>query len=107
MKCKLCEENIEVTPMHNVTNHELAAIYVLSEICPSMVSDQAKFNAGYQKLAKEYLPTENNPVARLELLSQQANFKSILAEAQNDAKAAGDDKNQQICEELTSYSNEP
>lgn len=101
------EDNIEVTPMHNVTNHELAAIYVLSEICPSMVSDQAKFNAGYQKLAKEYLPTENNPVARLELLSQQANFKSILAEAQNDAKAAGDDKNQQICEELTSYSNEP
>ena len=98
-------ENIEVTPIQNVTGHELAAIYVLSEICPSMVSDQAKFNAGYQKLVKEYLPREKNPTATLELLSKQANFKNILAEAQSDAKAAGDDKNKEICQELTTYSN--
>ena len=98
-------ENIEVTPIQNVTGHELAAIYVLSEICPSMVSDQAKFTAGYQKLVREYLPREQNPTATLELLSKQANFKNILAEAQSDAKAAGDDKNKEICQELTTYSN--
>lgn len=99
------EQNIEVTPMQNVTTHELAAIYVLSEICPSMVNDPAKFSTGYQKLVKEYLPAEKNPVARLEILSQQADFKSILTEAQNDAKVAGDSKNKEICQELMTYSN--
>jgi hypothetical protein len=99
------DENIEVTPLQNVTGHELAAIYVLSELCPKIVKDQEKFSAGYAKLAKEYLPTAENPVETLEQLSQQTNFKSILDEAKSDAKNAGDAKNKEICQELTTYSN--
>ena len=101
------DENIEVTPIQDVTQHELAAIYVLSEICPNMVdqAEQDKFAAGYSKLVKEYLPNEKNPVARLEILSQDVNFKSILAEAETDAKNAGDAKNKEICKELTTYNN--
>lgn len=96
-------ENIEVTPMQNVTNHELAAIYVLAEICPSLVDDQEKFNLGYAKLAKEYLPNEKNPVESLQKISQITNFKSILDEAKADANKAGDAKNKEICQELVSY----
>lgn len=35
---------------------------------------QAKFNQGYTKLAKEYLPNEKSPIAALEKLSQQKKF---------------------------------
>ncbi len=46
------EENIEVTPLQQVTQQELAAIYVLSEVCPSLVKEQDQFHQGYTKLAK-------------------------------------------------------
>ena len=98
------DENIEVTPLQKVTQQELAAIYVLSEVCPSLVKDHAKFEQGYAKLAQEYLPADNNAVSSLAKLSQEKKFEPVLAEARNDAKKAGDAKNQEICQELTTYS---
>ena len=98
-------EKIEVTPTPQVTQQELAAIYVLSDICPSLVSDQAKFAQGYAKLTKEYLPNEKNPVTALEKLGQQKSFRPILNEAQSDAQKAGNEKNKEICQELSTYAN--
>lgn len=98
------DENIEVTPLQQVTQQELAAIYVLSEVCPSLVSDQSQFENGYNTLAKEYLPQQKNPTEYLKNLSKEKKFKPILAEAQADAKKAGKAKNQEICKELSTYS---
>lgn len=98
-------ENINVTPTQQVTKQELAAIYVLSEICPSMVKDKSQFNQGYTKLVTEYMSGQRNPVASLNQMVQQNDFRSILAEAQSDAKKAGKKKNQVICNELTTYNN--
>ena len=98
-------ENIEVTPNQKITQQELAAIYVLSEVCPSLVKENDQFKKGYAKLAQEYLPQAQDPVNALQKLSKQKSFKSILAEAQSDAKKAGDVKNKEICQELTTYSN--
>lgn len=98
------DENIEVTPLQKVTQQELAAIYVLSEVCPSLVSDQSQFENGYNTLAKEYLPQQKNPTEYLKSLSKEKKFKPILAEAQADAKKAGKAKNQEICKELSTYS---
>ncbi|NNH35644.1 hypothetical protein HLH12_08815 [Acinetobacter sp. NIPH 2377] len=99
------EENINVTPTQKITQQELAAIYVLSEVCPSLVKDDAQFERGYSKLAQEYLPQEKDAVSALSKLSKEKKFKSILAEARTDAKKAGDAKNKEICQELTTYSN--
>ncbi|OTG73364.1 hypothetical protein B9T23_13490 [Acinetobacter terrae] len=99
------DENIEVTPIQKVTQQELAAIYVLSEVCPSLVKDDAQFSRGYSKLAQEYLPQEKDAVSALSKLSKEKKFKSILAEARTDAKKAGDSKNKEICQELTTYNN--
>lgn len=98
------DENIEVTPLQQVTQQELAAIYVLSEVCPSLVSDQSQFENGYNVLVKEYLPQQKNPTEYLKSLSKEKKFKPILAEAQADAKKAGKAKNQEICKELSTYS---
>ena len=99
------DENIEVTPTQKITQQELAAIYVLSEVCPILVKENNQLKKGYAKLAQEYLPQEQDPVNALQKLSKQKNFKSILAEAKSDAKKAGDVKNKEICQELTTYSN--
>lgn len=99
------DENINVTPTQQVTKQELAAIYVLSEICPSMVKDKSQFNQGYTKLVTEYMPSQRNPVESLNQMAKQNDFRNILAEAQSDAKKAGKKKNQVICNELTTYNN--
>lgn len=99
------DENINVTPTQQVTKQELAAIYVLSEICPSMVKDNSQFNQGYTKLVTEYMPGQRNPVESLNQMAKQNDFRNILAEAQSDAKKAGKKKNQVICNELTTYNN--
>jgi hypothetical protein len=99
------DENIEVTPNQTVTQQELAAIYVLSEICPSLVENKDGFEQGYAKLVQEHMPEEKNAVDALAKLSKAKAFKPILAEAKLDAQNAGNDKNQEICQELTSYSN--
>ena len=99
------DENINVTPTQQVTKQELAAIYVLSEICPGMVKDKSQFNQGYTKLVTEYMPGQRNPVESLNQMAKQNDFRNILAEAQSDAKKAGKKKNQVICNELTTYNN--
>jgi hypothetical protein len=97
------DNNIEVTPMQQVTPQELAAIYVISEVCPSLVSDQKKFNSGFEQLIQEYLPNEKEPVEALNKMAKTSDFKAILEEARADAKNAGTEKNQAICEELVTY----
>lgn len=96
-------ENIDVTPDQQITHEELAAIYVLSEVCPSLVKDPTKFEQGFGKLVKEYLPSQKNPVQALNQLAQQNSFSTVLKEARNDAKTAGDAQNKSICNELVSY----
>ncbi len=97
------DENIEVTPLQKVTQQELAAIYVLSEVCPGLVKDKTQFEQGYSRLAQEYLPAEKDAVSALSRLSKEKKFKPVLAEARSDAKKAGDAKNQEICQELSAY----
>ena len=95
-------ENIEVTQL-NVTPEELAAIYVLSEICPSLLKKQTGFETGYANLLKDYLPQEKKPVDYLSNLSQQGHFKAVLKQAREDAKRAGDQANLEICQDVVNY----
>lgn len=96
------EENIDVT-QQNITNEELAAIYVLSEICPKLVQDKNQFEQGYSKLVQEYMPNQQNSVEALEKLSKEKSFKSVLKEAKQDAKKAGEKENTAVCEDVSGY----
>lgn len=95
-------ENIEIT-QQQITQEELAAIYVLSDICPALIGESAKFQQGYATLARDHLPQEKDPVAALKQLSRTAKFEKVLKEAQQDAKAAGDAENKQVCQDVMVY----
>ncbi|OTG83576.1 MCR_0457 family protein [Acinetobacter sp. ANC 4648] len=95
-------ENIEVT-QQQVTSEELAAIFVLSEICPALVEKNKAFDQGYANLLKEYLPQEKNPATSITKLSKQASFQKALKEARDDAKNAGDTENTEVCKDVLNY----
>ncbi|HBG83396.1 MAG TPA: hypothetical protein DDX00_06415 [Acinetobacter radioresistens] len=100
---KAGSENIDVTPQQQVTQEELAAVYVLSEICPGLIGKDQKFNEGYSRLAQAHMPGEKNAVSALEKRSKAKNFQSVLKEARQDAKNAGKSKNTQVCRDVASY----
>ena len=101
---KSVAEKIEVTPIsEDVTKEELAAIYVLSEICPSLIGKDLKFNKAYEQLVKAYLSNEDDAVDVLKKRANSKDFKAALKEARNDAKAASDDDNRQICDDVRNY----
>ena len=97
------DSNHEVTPTQYVTEEELAALFVLSEICPNLVDNQTAFQQGYQNFVEAYLPELKQPMQALNRFGHEASFAPILLEAQQDAKNAGNAKNTQICQELMTY----
>ena len=96
------DENIDVT-QQQITHEELAAIYVLSDLCPKLVKDKKQFETGYAKLVHDYMPGQKNAVETLEKLSKEKSFKSVLKEARLDAKKAGDQENTEVCEDVSGY----
>ena len=101
---KTVADKIEVTPIsEDVTKEELAAIYVLSEICPSLIGKDLKFNKAYEQLVKAYLSNEDDAVDVLKKRVKSKDFKAALEEARNDAKAASDNDNLQICDDVRNY----
>lgn len=96
-------ENIDVTPQQQVTQEELAAIYVLSEVCPSLVSKDQGFDQGYARLAQAYMPNEKDPVTALQKRGKARSFKKFVKEARQDAQNAGKTKNLQVCKDVASY----
>ena len=96
-------EKIEVTPTENVSQQELATIYVLSEICPDLIDQDSKFDKAYENLAKAYLDNKPDATALLKKQVKSKDFKASLKEARKDAKAASDKDNREICHEVVTY----
>ena len=97
-------EKIEVTPTsENVTQQELAAIYVLSEICPPLIGKDLKFNKAYDNLFKAYLDNDPKAVDVLNNRAKSKDFQAALTEARNDAKAAGNEQNTLVCQDVKAY----
>lgn len=95
-------DNIEVT-QQNITPEELAAIYVLSEICPGLIDKDQNFSKGYNNLLKDYMPNQQNAAGTLKQMSQQAKFQPVLKQARQDATKAGDQANREICLDVLNY----
>ena len=95
-------ENIDVT-QQQVTKDELAAIYVLSEICPKLIKQDDQFRLGYSRLLKEYMPTEKAAEASLKTLMKQSSYAPALKQARLDAKTAGDQQNIAVCADVKNY----
>ena len=97
-------EKIEVTPVSDeVSPQELAVIYVLSETCPTLIGKDLKFNKAYDTLVKSYLSNEKNAVEMLSKRMQTKEYKQPLKEARDIAKAASDEDNRQICDDVRNY----
>lgn len=91
------EENVEVSNDTGTTREEVAAIQVLSEICPQIIGQNKNFDAGYQRILKDLLPGISDPVAAVKAYSQDAEFQAMMKQAREDAARASAEDNRQVC----------
>lgn len=82
---------------------ELAAVAVLGEICPSLITTDEAFQKGYNKVIHELLPHAKNPVAEFKLLTESKEFYNVMQTEREFAKNAGDTENQEICIAIQEY----
>ncbi|MDO4223435.1 MAG: hypothetical protein Q4D05_05325 [Acinetobacter sp.] len=85
------------------TPHELAAIGVLMQLCPTLITIDHQYHHGMSKIAGELLPNAKNPIAEIKLLTTAKEYTSIMQEARQDANKAGEQANREICEDIQSY----
>lgn len=90
-------EAIEISPQLQTSKEEIAAIQVLSEICPQIIGQNKNFDAGYDRLLADYLKGISNPKLALQALSQEPDYQVILKQARDDAAKASREDNREVC----------
>lgn len=86
----------------NITKHEIAVMQVLSEICPPMLQDNQKqrFYQSYNLQLHELMPTLEDPVAAIQYLSTQQDYRQILQGIRSWTMQFPKQDNKAICEDL-------
>lgn len=96
------EENIDVS-QERVSLEEIATVYNLSKLCPSLVKDKAQFEKAYQVELKKVLPNETKPKNYVQNLAKQADFQQKLKDVQASTAKFSDKENTEMCQEIADY----
>lgn len=86
----------------NITQHEIAVMHVLSEICPPMLRGKQKqrfFNAYNTKL-HQLMPTLDDPKAAIQYLSTQQDYREVLQTIRVWTMQFSKKDNQLLCQDM-------
>lgn len=86
-----------------ITQEEIAAVNVLSEICPKILGKNPNFDAGYRRLLTDLLPDLQDPVTAIRALQDDQEYQQKMAQAREDAKKASVEDNREICLDVVQY----
>lgn len=96
-------DKVEFKSSLPVTQEEIAAVDVLGEICPKLISNTKKFDTGYERLLKDLMPNIDQPVLALKALAEDTEYQNKLKEAREDANKATVQDNRAVCEDIVNY----
>ncbi|RYY79910.1 MAG: hypothetical protein EOO69_04385 [Moraxellaceae bacterium] len=96
-------DKVEFKSSLPVTQEEIAAVDVLGEICPKLISNTKKFDTGYERLLKDLMPNIDQPVLALKALADDTEYQGKLKEAREDANKATVHDNRAVCEDIVNY----
>lgn len=90
-------DGIEVSPTQQSSMQEVAAIQVLSEICPQIIGKNKNFDTGYHLLLSDFLPGFKDPELALQALNENDDYQTVLKQARDDAAHATRENNREVC----------
>lgn len=96
------EQNIDVS-QDQASLEEIATVYNLSKLCPSLVKDKATFEKAYDVELKKVLPNEANPKTFVQTLAKQKDFQLKLKDVQKASAKFSKKENAEMCQEVADY----
>lgn len=85
-----------------VSQYELALIQVLSEICPSMLTQtqRVRFSKAYNEQLRSFMPNSANPQQTLKYLSGQREYRLVLHNVRSWTSSYPAAENRALCQEF-------
>ncbi len=96
------DQNIDVS-QDQASLEEIATVYNLSKLCPSLVKDKATFEKAYDVELKKVLPNESNPKTFVQTLAKQKDFQLKLKDVQKASSKFSKKENAEMCQEVADY----
>ena len=83
-----------------IVKEDIAAIQVLTEVCPALTSNNPKIQTAIQGMTQTFLKDLQNASTTIEQLKQDAEYQKIYKEAQADATSVEQSEQKSACEDL-------
>lgn len=83
-----------------IVKEDIASAQVMVEICPAIVGQEAVLNAKLKEIVDSYLVDLSDKSMDFNKLQNDSEYKLVLAEARQDAKATAAAEQKEVCEEL-------
>ena len=96
------EQNIDIS-QEKASLEEIATVYNLSKLCPSLVKDKATFEKAYNVELKKVLPDQSNPKTYMQSLVKQKDFQQKLKDVQKASSKFSKKENTEMCQEVADY----
>ena len=86
----------------NVTQHEIALMHVLSDLCPPMLNAKQKprFYKSYNVKLHKLMPTLEDPKAAIQYLSTHQDYQKILGNIRTWTMGFSKKENKELCQEF-------
>lgn len=94
---KAGKDAIEVVSQQQSSMHEVAAIQVLSEICPQIIGKNRNFDSGYHLLLSDFLPGFKDPELALQALNENEDYLKALKTEREEAAKSTRENNREVC----------
>lgn len=88
---------------NTIVKEDIASAQVTSEVCPTLLGQNAKFDSTIQRLIQTYLEEYSEQGMTYAQLQADSEYQSILAETRQGAKQTSQDEQKAACEEVLSY----
>ncbi|WP_151829906.1 MCR_0457 family protein [Acinetobacter ursingii] len=86
-----------------LVKEDIAGTQVLSEVCPTLIGKNATFEQNIQKLIQTNLKAYSGQNMTFAALQNDAEYKSLLADAHQTLKETSTNKQKTVCEDVLSY----
>ncbi|MBJ9984573.1 hypothetical protein IAE19_03850 [Acinetobacter sp. S40] len=99
----LAAEGLTQVESNALVKEDIAGTQVLSEVCPALIGKQAKFEQNIQKLIQINLKEYSDQSMTFAALQNDAEYKSLLAEAHITLKETSTEEQKSVCEDVLSF----
>lgn len=90
----------DVNEENTLIKDDIASAQVLTEMCPSLIGKNAKFDQNIKKMVSSSLNGYSDKSATFESLQKDAEYQSLLKDARTAAKEVDNAEQKTACEDI-------